>query len=205
MLRAAYELFCDRGYVGTTMSAIAERAGMAVQTLYFTFNTKSALLEEAFGAAVVGFEHWEPRVVDAVSAGTPRDMIEVHPWYPEFRDAPTAAAALAVFVDASLPILERVGPLLIAMTAAGDPDVTTVAEIAERRRVEGYAFVAEDLAERQGWRRGMTPQRATDILLCILSAETHTFLTSRRGWSQDACREWFLDVLCQQLFEPPAA
>jgi hypothetical protein len=42
-------------------------------------------------------------------------------------------------------------------------------------------------------------------MLCILSAETHTFLTKGRGWSNGACREWFLDVLGQQLFDPPAA
>lgn len=205
MLRAAYELFCAGGYVGTTMTAIAERAGVAVQTLYFTFNTKSAILAEAFGAAVVGFEHWDPRVEETVSAGSPRTMLELHPWYAEFREAPSAPAALAVFVDASLPILERVGPLVVAMTAAAgaDPDVMITAEVAERRRVEGYSFVVEELAEREGWRRGMSTQRATDILLVILSAEAHSFLTIRRGWSQDACREWFLDVLCQQLFEAP--
>jgi len=206
MLRAAYELFCAGGYVGTTMTAIAERAGVAVQTLYFTFNTKSAILEEAFGAAVIGFEHWDPKVEHTVSAGGPRDMVELHPWYAELRDAPTAAAALAVFVDASLPILERVGPLIVAMTAAAgtDPDLMTATEVAEQRRVDGYRFVVEELAKRPGWRRGMSPERATDILLCILSAETHTFLTSRRGWSQDACREWYLNVLCEQLFEAPA-
>lgn len=207
MLRAAYELFCDGGYVGTTMTAIAERAGVAVQTLYFTFNTKSAILEEAFGAAVVGFEHWDPKIEAVVSGGGPRDMIEVHPWYAEFRDAPTAAAALAVFVDASLHILDRVGPLLVAMTAAAgaDPDLMTAAEVAEQRRVDGYRFVVEELSKREGWRRGMGTERATDILLTILSAEAYTFLTNRRGWSRDAWRAWSLGVLCQQLFEPPAA
>lgn len=207
MLRAAYELFCAGGYVGTTMRAIAKRAGVAVQTLYFTFNTKSAILEEAFGAAVIGFERWDPRVEDVVSAGPPRDMLELHPWYPEFREAPTAAGALAVFVDASLPILERVGPLIVAMTAAAgvDPDVMTAAQVAEQRRIDGYRVVVEELATRAGWRGGMSSQRATDVMLAILSAETYTFLTSRQGWSQDACRAWFLDVLCHQLFEPPAA
>lgn len=202
MLRAAYELFCSAGYVGTPMTAVAERAGVAVQTLYFTFSTKSALLSESFGAAIVGFEHWDPKVEEEVAAG-PQSMLEVHPWYAEFRDAPTAADALAVFVDASLPILERVGPLLVAMKAAAgaDPDVMTTAEIAEQRRVEGYEFVVEELAKRDGWRRDMSKQRATDIILTILSAETHTFLTGRRGWSHDDCRAWFLDVLGQQFFE----
>lgn len=200
MLRAAYELFCARGYVGTTMTAIAKRAGVAVQTLYFTFNTKSAILQEAFGAAVMGFEHWDPKVAELPSAGRP--MVDVLPWYPEFRDAPTAAAALAVFVDAVLRILERVGPLNVAMTAAAgaDPDLMTAVEVGEQRRIDDFRFVVEELAKREGWRRGMSLQQGTDIMLLILSPQTHAFLTSERGWSHDACREWFLEVLCQQLF-----
>ena len=44
MRAAALVLFTDRGYASTSMQAIAAEAGMAVQTLYFTFGTKSALL-----------------------------------------------------------------------------------------------------------------------------------------------------------------
>ena len=45
MLDAAYDLFCEQGFRATTMDAIAQRAGVAVQTLYFTFHTKDALLQ----------------------------------------------------------------------------------------------------------------------------------------------------------------
>ena len=46
MRAAALALFTDRGYASTSIQAIADEAGMAVQTLYFTFGTKSALLKE---------------------------------------------------------------------------------------------------------------------------------------------------------------
>lgn len=68
MLRAAYDAFCERGYAASTMDMIAERAGVAVQTLYFTFHTKGAILEEAFGAAILGFDRWDPRAGPAVAA-----------------------------------------------------------------------------------------------------------------------------------------
>ena len=56
MVGAAYRLFCEKGYVATTMEAIAREAEVAVPTLYFTFRTKGAILGEALGAAVMGFD-----------------------------------------------------------------------------------------------------------------------------------------------------
>src|SRR6266705_1099791 len=54
IVKAAYTLFCARGYAGTTMAQIAEAAGVAVQTVYFTFHTKSMLLSRAYDFAVMG-------------------------------------------------------------------------------------------------------------------------------------------------------
>ncbi|MFZ1283261.1 MAG: helix-turn-helix domain-containing protein, partial [Propionicimonas sp.] len=44
MLETARELFIIDGYAATTMERIADRAGVAVQTLYYTFRTKGQLL-----------------------------------------------------------------------------------------------------------------------------------------------------------------
>src|SRR6187401_3225177 len=52
--KAAYTLFCERGYDGTTMADIADAAGVAVQTVYFTFHTKGELLSRAYDFAVLG-------------------------------------------------------------------------------------------------------------------------------------------------------
>ena len=54
MLDAAYELFCELGFRATKMEAIAERAGVAVQTLYFTFHTKDELIQAVHERTVLG-------------------------------------------------------------------------------------------------------------------------------------------------------
>ena len=54
MVEAAYRLVTERGYAATTMADIALEAGVAVQTVYFTYHTKFALVRDAFDFAVVG-------------------------------------------------------------------------------------------------------------------------------------------------------
>lgn len=54
VLAAATELFATSGWTGTTLAAIAERAGVAVETVYSGFGSKKALLRAAMDVAVVG-------------------------------------------------------------------------------------------------------------------------------------------------------
>jgi len=54
MVEAAYRLTSTRGYMETTMAAIAAEVGVAVQTVYFTFHNKPALLRAAFEFAIKG-------------------------------------------------------------------------------------------------------------------------------------------------------
>src|SRR3954454_14812169 len=54
LLSAATHLFLDRGYVDTTVAAIAKEAGVALQTLYLSFGSKVAILRPAHDVAVVG-------------------------------------------------------------------------------------------------------------------------------------------------------
>src|SRR6187397_2539111 len=62
MRTAAQTLFTARGYSATSMQAIADEAGMAVQTLYFTFRTKRALLGELLDVAVAGDDEPVPNL-----------------------------------------------------------------------------------------------------------------------------------------------
>src|SRR6478672_7675578 len=54
VVAAATTLFLERGYAGTTIPAIAERAGVALQTVYRTAPGKAGLLAVAVRAAVAG-------------------------------------------------------------------------------------------------------------------------------------------------------
>ena len=54
IIRAAHAEFIERGYHGATMAAIARRAGVATQTVYFVFHTKAELASGVIDTAVLG-------------------------------------------------------------------------------------------------------------------------------------------------------
>ena len=189
MVGAAYRLFCEKGYVATTMEAIAREADVAVPTLYFTFRTKGAILGEALGAAVMGFD--EP-------VG-PEDSS----WYEEFQAEPDPRRALRMLVENATPILRRVGPLMAATyAAASDPEVASVYELGEKRRQEGYRAIVQILARKGGLRPGIRVARATDILFVLLGPQLFDALANGRGWSVAECNRWIAEVLSQQLLTP---
>ena len=199
MVEATYRLFCVNGYLGTTMSAIAAEAGVAVQTLYYTFHTKAAVLDEVIGAAIVGFDHWrEPPPNPQIG-----ELLTWLPWWAAFESAPDASAALEVFVTNGVRILERVGPIVGAMHGgAGDPDAEAVVRTAEERRVDAYRAVVRALARKPGGLRpGLGEAAATDILVVVFSAEVFQAL-ARRGWSLGRCTSFFQTLLASQLLAP---
>src|SRR5438270_13886069 len=62
ILQAARSLFLDRGYAATTLQAIADEAGVAVQTVYASFGNKRELLKQVLDVSIVGDD--EPVSVD---------------------------------------------------------------------------------------------------------------------------------------------
>jgi AcrR family transcriptional regulator len=198
MVAAAYRLFCENGYLGTTMTGVAAEAHVAVQTLYYTFHTKAELFGEAVGAAVVGFDNWrqppqEPITID--------ELTKVLTWWDEFESAPDAAAALKVFVHHGVDVLERVAPLVTALHGSvGDPDAVGVVQLGEERRVGSYLAVVRTLAAKKGGlRRGLTIPEARDVLLVLFSAELYQALASGRGWTRARCEQFFSELLAGQL------
>ena len=54
VMAAASQLFSEQGWAGTTLAAIADAAGVSVETIYNGFGAKKGLLRTALETAVVG-------------------------------------------------------------------------------------------------------------------------------------------------------
>jgi AcrR family transcriptional regulator len=201
MVRAAYDLFCANGYLGTTITGVAREAGVAVPTIYYTFGTKAALLAESMGAAIVGFELWReppPEPVHIV------DHLPWHRWWAEFTAAPTSAEALDIFIAHGVDILRRVAPLVSAVHGASrEPEAAEVIRIAEERRVDTYREVVRVLAGQPGGlRRGVSVETGTDVLVVLFSAELYQALVVGRSWPHSRCIDFFREILTAQLLGP---
>ena len=77
IVEAATRLFIEHGYLDTTVAAIANEAGVALQTLYLSFGSKVAILRATHDVAVVGDDAPIP-VLD-------------RPWVAEMRAEPKMA------------------------------------------------------------------------------------------------------------------
>ena len=188
IVRAAIEVFAEAGFVGARMNDIAERADVAVQTVYFVFHTKAELLSACFDHAVLGPERLPP---------------QQQAFWSEMTTARSGRAALAAFVRGNTAILARVAAVdEVARSVPHEPDAAAVVANSERLRREGYREVVATLADRFGLRAGLTLESATDLLLMFGSSAT--YLTLRRyGWSEQAFVAWSTDTLAKQVLAHP--
>ncbi|TCC05899.1 TetR/AcrR family transcriptional regulator [Kribbella soli] len=184
VIRAAIEVFAEAGYVGTRMTDIAGRAGVAVQTVYFVFHTKAELLQACFDHAVLGPDRLPP---------------PQQPFFAEISAAESGRAALAAFVRGNTAILTRVAVIKeVAESAPHEPDAVAVVERSEQLRRDGLGQVVDQIAGRWGLRPGLDAGDAVDLLLML--STSGPFLELRRyGWSDTKYAEWLTDALAREL------
>jgi len=113
------------GYGGARMTDIAEAAGVAVQTVYFTFHTKGKLLQACYETAVLGEEK-------------PSIPIEP-PWYAAMLAAEDGSAMLREFAAGNSGIATRVAGLDEVIHATRhEPDAVAVRQRSEVLGREGH-------------------------------------------------------------------
>jgi AcrR family transcriptional regulator len=175
------------------MAQIADAAGVAVQTVYFTFHTKSALLSRAYDFAVMGED--EPLAP------------EKQPWYAAMAAEPNLTQALRHLVTGVGEITRRVTPLyLVARAAAdGDSDTARVMAFHERWRADGYREVLKLLRAKAELRTGLSPERATDLLLLFVGMDAYHVLVGGHGWSHEEWADWTVSTLAEQIFASDAS
>jgi AcrR family transcriptional regulator len=190
IIAAATQEFRSSGYHGTTMSAIAKRAGVAVQTVYFVFHTKPALLTAAIDSAVMG----EVKPV-------PPDLTS---WWREATRTLDGRRAIELFVTNVADISARAATLdRVALAASTtDPEVVDLIDHHESLRTQGFRSYIDALAARGLLRIGLDPAEATDVLLTLAGSDVFLNFTEKRGWTVQRYVAWTTDALCALLLQP---
>ena len=185
VIEAAFESFAERGYQGTTMAAVAKRAGVSEQTMYFTFRTKAALLHDVMVA----------------KRGAPDEPTAVmeRAWVTDVLPEADQRRALALVVEYGTEISRRLAPIADAMTAAGATDQAFAAALAaiSAQRRDGMTRIVTALGAKRPL--AMSVSRATDILDVVQSMSTYNAFVRDCGWATEEYKAWAYRTLTQLL------
>jgi AcrR family transcriptional regulator len=185
MLTAAYDLFCESGFRATTMEAIAERAGVAVQTLYFTFHTKDELLQSVHDWTVLGDDPTPP---------------PLQAWYLAAVAEPNARRSLGMIIEGVVSIEARVAPMLPVFHAVSADPAGEVYSRSQQLRREGFENIIAMLTKKAPLRRGMTRRRASDLLFVLAGPESYRSFVLESGWTTKQWVSWVSATVARDLF-----
>jgi TetR/AcrR family transcriptional regulator, regulator of autoinduction and epiphytic fitness len=176
---AARSLFRKRGFLATTIEAIAKEAGVAEPTVYASYGSKRAILEEIrriwiresgvveLSAQALGNADLVRRV--ELGARMTRQQLE------------RGYDVIAVYQDA----------------ARADPAMTKVwAKVLRQRDQQLTRFIA---SLEPGLAPGVDVKTALDLFLALGRPEVYRELVVDRGWSASRYEQWLATSLKQQL------
>ena len=194
IVAAAAALFLERGYVRTTVPAIAQHATVAVETVYRAASGKAGLLMAAVQAAVAGGSERAALPVEE-REGIRRVIDEQDP-----------RRQLHAYAATQPGVWSRVGPLLRVLdeAAAADPALAALKAANEEQRHAGLRRFADLLADRGALRDGLTVDRAADIIWTLCAQATFEALVTGRGWTHAQYREWLGELLADALLQTNA-
>ena len=193
IIRAAETEFLAWGYHGATITAIAKRARVAAQTVYFVFHNKAELISAVIENAVLGPDDPTP----------PHETM----WWAAMVDERRPAKALEIFIRGAGPIFERTSGIVVVLHAAAltDAEVRATASRHERMRSDAFRQVVEILASKGRLKDGLDTASATDVLMTVYGEDVCHYMTTTRGWTHDRYIDWVSDVLPPMLLERSSA
>lgn len=176
---AARTLFGIRGYGATTLQAIAEEAGVAVQTVYAVYRSKAGILHE---------------LRDTVLRQPAAEAL-----YEDAMRETKAERKLELFAS-SIRRRWEFGHDVVAIhrdAGATDPSVRAEVEQVLGMRRNGIARLARSLEAEL--RQGLDTTYAMAVIDALTLAEVYAELTDIGGWSADDFEAWLARCLKDQL------
>jgi AcrR family transcriptional regulator len=175
VLGAAIALFGASGWAGTTIADIAERAGVAVETVYSGFKSKKALLRAALDVSIVGDAEPIPYIdrveVQALAKGPP-------------------AARMKAGIALLTTVHERSAGVWRAVieASAGDPEIEAWRRQWEDNRKLDTRRSLEMIFEHE------IDELLLDLVWALYSPEIYLKLTVEAGWTREMYEEHILDA-----------
>jgi AcrR family transcriptional regulator len=183
IVEAARQLFLSRGYTGATIEAIAQEAGVAVETVYVTFGNKRAILSRLIDVSLVGDE----KAVPLLEREGPQAVM----------NETNQHRQVELFAEDIYEIMSRMAPIFEIMRAAAkmETEIAGMYENILNSRVQGLMAFVRALMKNGPLRDGVTPEAAAETVWALTSADVITLMTTNRGWSAEKYKRWLADML----------
>ena len=187
IVTAASRLFVERGYVATSIEAIAEEAGVSRATVFTSVGGKPVLLKKAYDIALVGDAEAVP-LAERVGSRSIRAEPDVERYLERYAGLMTEIGGrLAAIYEA------------VRGAASADPEVRDVFERIQTERRIGAAHVIGDVMAKGRLRDGLDPETAADIMWVLNDPGLYFLLVHHRGWTPGRFRSWLAETMETQL------
>jgi AcrR family transcriptional regulator len=185
VIDSAEELFRSDGYGPTTIAAIADDAGVSVDTIYKSFGGKAGLVRAIFRRALEG--------QGPVPAEQRSDELQARE-----RDARKIIRAWGTFTTELAP---RAAPIVLLLRAAAstDPEVQALLDEIDADRLRRMTENARRLHNAGHVRPGITVAQTADILWTYSSPELYELLVLRRGMRLTQYGRFIADAMINAL------
>jgi AcrR family transcriptional regulator len=184
-VEAAGRLFLANGYAATSIAAVADAAGVSVETIYKTFGGKPGLVRAVFDHALEG--------EGPIPAEQRSDTLQA-----EETDPRRIIAEWGRFVTELAP---RASPLILLVRSASgtDPDLRFLLDDIDAARLRRMTLNARRLHRAGHLRAGISVAAAADILWTYSSAELYELLVLRRGMPLERYGRFVADAMTAAL------
>lgn len=188
ILDAALNRFLSDGYAATTIATVARTAGVSVETIYKSFDSKAGLVTAIWQRGLAGH--------GPVPAPIRSDRMQQREANPR-----TIIANWAKLTTEVMPLVAPV-LLLIRSAATLDPEMAALLVDSDRQRLQRMRHNAKSLATHL--RPGITQASAAEVLWLYSAADLYDLLVVRRGWSMRRYRRFLADAMTAALLAPTA-
>jgi AcrR family transcriptional regulator len=192
ILAAARELFLECGYAGATLASIAERADVALPTVYAAFGGKRGLLAELLETSTGD----SALPVQALGRNGLASIEAVDDPVDKLREC----------VGAVYRSLDETCDLLLALRAASgvEAEAAELERRVQEQRFEELRAVAAHLGSRGLLRSGLSVGAAAETLWALADVQLFKLLVRDRGWRPARYKKWLLGLFVSSLHEAAA-
>jgi AcrR family transcriptional regulator len=185
---AARDLFEANGFQATTITAVAQRAGVSAESIYKGFGTKAALAKAVFDFVLAGDDEPVPMA----------ERPESHAIQAE----PDVRRKIQLYVDGLAQRQERSARVQILIRDGRHHDETlreTWQTLLDERLV-GMTMFGRHLVDSGQLRDGITVDEVADVLWTYIAVELYELLVLHREWPLSRYAAWIARAISDALY-----